>query len=436
MRVPLKKRTAIVFASVIGLLLFALILNRVFIRPSGKVPAGALNLSTHQNIEDFFKAYWQRPIHPQGQSPGSFSEQEARLDPEACGSCHPKQYTDWKESFHSKAMGPGPWGQIVELSRNSPEEAILCMTCHAPLGEQIPWLTANAVAQDKGYAKNPAYDPKLQLQGITCAACHVRQHQRFGPPKAEGTAAPTYPAGIANHGGVERTPYFEKAEFCRDCHQFDPENTALVNGKPLQDTYREWLSSIWGKGEASCQECHMPHRRHLWKGIHDAEWVKGAVRFAAEIRQELSGPKKTLEINVDLINAAVGHKFPTYITPKVFVRAALLDIGGKILPGTQQERVIGWDVRFEDGQWKEYFDTRIAPGEKFQASFSWSPPSQARKIRAWVEVHPDHFYHHHFYPAYLADPSLSPAGKKLIEKALQESGRTPYLLFDRLVHLK
>jgi hypothetical protein len=337
--------------------------------------------------------------------------------------------------MHSKAMGAGPWGQIIDLSRNSPEEAAFCMTCHAPLSEQMSFLAEGKEDAAKKYAKNPSYDLQHQLQGITCAACHLRQHRRFGPPKAEGAAAANYPPGMRNHAGVERTSHFERAEFCKECHQFDPEATVLVNGKPMQDTFREWKKSIWGQGAASCQECHMPNRRHLWKGIHDAEWVRGGVRFEAEIRDRPSALGGALEMQVEVANAAVGHKFPTYITPKVFVRAVLLDATGKILPGTEQEAVIGWDARFEEGKWKEYFDTRIAPGEKFQGTFRWTLPAQAKKARAWVEVHPDHFYHYQFYPAFLKGPGLSPEARQLIKRALEESGRTPYILFDKLIPL-
>jgi len=423
------KRTLFAIGCLVAALLIAFFVVRPFLlsKPQGR--QASINLSVDQDVDDFFNAYWRRPIPIQGTAPASFTEREASLRPEACASCHPQQYADWKGSLHGKAMGPGPWGQIIDLSWNSPHEAVLCMSCHAPLSEQMPFLAEDNGAAAKKHAKNPSYDPQLQLEGITCAACHVRQHRRFGPPKAERVSA-GYPPGIGNHGGAVRTPHFEKAEFCKECHQFDPKETVLVNGKPLQDTFREWQDSAWGKGEASCQQCHMPNRRHLWKGIHDAEWVRGGVRFEAEL-----GGRSPLEITLKVTNAAVGHKFPTYITPKVFVRGALLDQSGKMIPGSEQERVIGWDARFEDGGWKEYFDTRVAPGKRFQARFRWPLPGQAKKIRAWVEIHPDHFYHHHFYPAYLKDRALSPEGRKLIEKALLDSGRTPYILFEELIPL-
>ena len=344
-----------VLGSLLGLLVLLSLIARFFPSQSPKDSQVSPTHSINQDIESFFKLYWQRPIPLQGPSPASFTEKEASLRPEACGSCHPQQYADWKESLHSRAMGPGPWGQIIDLTQNSPEEAIFCTTCHAPLSEQMPLIAKGTNKNERAYARNPHFDPQLQLQGITCAACHVRHHKRFGPPKAEGAPTNNYPSGMPNHGGVQRTPYFEKAEFCKDCHQFDPENTLLVNGKPMQDTYREWKNSIWGQGEASCQECHMPNRRHLWKGIHDAEWVKGGVRIEARIKQPALDPGGLLELAVEVTNSAVGHKFPTYTTPKVFVRAALLDNTGKTLPGTEQERIIGWDVRFVGGPWAAHW---------------------------------------------------------------------------------
>jgi hypothetical protein len=240
---------------------------------------------------------------------------------------------------------------------------------------------------------------------------------------------------MANHGGAKRTPYFEKAEFCKDCHQFDPENSLLVNGKPLQDTYREWKNSTWGKGDAACQDCHMPQRRHLWKGIHDREWVRGGIQFKATLEEADSRGKKKVAAIIEVTNSAVGHKFPSYTTPKVFLRATLLDSAGKLLSRTLKQHTIGWDVRFEDGEWKEYFDTRIAPGESFKQRFEWGLPSTADKVRVWLEVHPDHFYHVHFYPTYLKQTDLSPEGRKLVEKALEESGKTFYILYQEILPL-
>ena len=180
----------------------------------------------------------------------------------------------------------------------------------------------------------------------------------------------------------------------------------------------------------------MSSRRHLWRGIHDKEWVKGGVRFKAQLQESKPRVGENVILAVEVVNSTVGHKFPTYTTPKVFVRAALLDAREKPLPGTQREHVIGWDARFEDGEWKEFYDTRIPPGDSFRRKFQWARPGAANKIRVWLEVHPDYFYHVHFYPAHLKRQDLSKAGRDLIERALEESGKTPYVLFEETVSLE
>ena len=179
----------------------------------------------------------------------------------------------------------------------------------------------------------------------------------------------------------------------------------------------------------------MPDRRHLWKGIHDREWVKGGIRIETRLKNGGAAAGSPLELLVEITNAAVGHKFPTYITPKVFVRAELLEDRRKIIPGTNQERIIGWDARFNGAEWKEFFDTRIPPGATSEKSFKWSRPTQAEKARTWIEVQPDHFYQVHFYPAYLKGENLSADGRKLIEKALKDSGSASYILFEELIPL-
>lgn len=380
------------------------------------------------NVEDFVAEYWRTPIPLQGAAPESFGPEEAALNPEACGSCHPDQYRDWQQSLHSKAMGPGPWGQIVDSFQHNPGEAVLCMSCHAPLSEQYTALPTTT-PQGTTYTPNAELDQKLQLRGITCAACHVRAHRRFGPPRAAGEAAKQYPKDMGNHAGVRRTKFFESAEFCRGCHQFDVANTLLINGKPLQDTYREWRASTWGQGGAVCQGCHMPERRHLWKGIHDPDMVKNGVRVETTATKTVDN---RVNAAVKVTNAAVGHKFPSYVTPKVFVYGAFLNAQGALLENTIQEAVIGWDARPIGGQWQEIFDTRIEPGKSFEHTFTWQRvPPTAKKLRTWIEVHPDHFYHVHFYPAYLQSSGLSPEGRKLIEQALEESGKSVYVIHDQ-----
>ncbi len=213
----------------------------------------------------FLSSHWRLPIPPPGDPPPRFSAIERSLRPESCGACHPVQWNDWKTSLHARTMGPGVAGQLVEMRVNDPATAALCLTCHAPLAEQQP--------------DDPAFDPALQRQGLVCAACHVRRHERFGPPRRDGSVDERADRTTLPHGGVTRVRAFLRSEFCSPCHQFGPEGLAL-NGKPLENTYEEWKASPAARQGLQCQDCHMPDRRHLWRGIHDPDMVRSGVDIA------------------------------------------------------------------------------------------------------------------------------------------------------------
>src|SRR2546426_298458 len=181
--------------------------------------AGALGARA-ESVESFVARHWRVPLAAQGPPPARFTPLEASLAPEACGTCHPAQLADWRTSTHAAAMGPGVAGQLAELLVREPASALACQNCHAPLAEQAP-LVPGALA------RNPAFDPALRARGIPCAACHVRGHERFGPPRRDGSLAAAAPRETLPHGGVTRTPAYLASEFCRGCHQFGPEGYAL-----------------------------------------------------------------------------------------------------------------------------------------------------------------------------------------------------------------
>src|SRR2546425_2713614 len=214
--------------------------------------AGALGARA-ESVESFVARHWRVPLAAQGPPPARFTPLEASLAPEACGTCHPAQLADWRTSTHAAAMGPGVAGQLAELLVREPATALACQNCHAPLAEQAP-LVPGALA------RNPAFDPALRARGIPCAACHVRGHERFGPPRRDGSLATAAPRETLPHGGVTRTPAYLASEFCRGCHQFGPDGYAL-NGTLLENTYAEWKASRFAAAGAQCQHRHMPDRR-------------------------------------------------------------------------------------------------------------------------------------------------------------------------------
>ena len=278
--------------------------------------------------EQFLERHWRMPIPPQGPAPASFAPLERSLAPRDCGACHPVQYEDWRESIHARSMGPGIAGQLVELARRDPAGARACLVCHAPLTEQSP-VTRGAA----GLEANPAFDPALQQEGVVCATCHVRGHQRFGPPPRADAQGLRVPRAQLPHNGATYTGAYERAEFCAACHQFGPRGPTL-NGKPLENTYEEWRTSPAARRGLACQHCHMPDRRHRWRGIHDPEMVKSGVRVTLALDRARYRPGQRVRATVTVASVNVGHYFPTYVTPQVLVRAVLLGADGQPIAST------------------------------------------------------------------------------------------------------
>ncbi len=352
--------------------------------------------------------YWRSPLAPQGAPPKDWDKLERSLNPRSCAQCHSDKFKEWSTSFHAKAFSPGLVGQLITTFSTNPGS---CMRCHAPLAEQT---RAFKVARARGRGDDKAAQA-LAAMGNSCAGCHLRHNRRYGPPKA-GSGKTGQSVFTAPHGGVFRTKDFEKSSFCKSCHQFPPA-WGTVNGKPLQNTYAEWKASPQAAQGISCQNCHMPGRKHLWRGIHDPKMVKSGLtaRFEAT-------PDKARFV---LVNSGVGHAFPTYVTPKVVMRAVALDAAGKPLAGTQSAYVIRRSVGSGDNGWYENFDTRLLPGRSAKLSVPWGG---ARRVRMWLDVYPDDFYANQVYGGLLRE--LNGKARKLIVKASRAASKSHFRLFE------
>jgi hypothetical protein len=370
------------------------------------------------SVDAFIARHWRTPLAPQGAPPARFSAAEASLAPEACGACHPAQLADWRTSVHAQSMGPGVAGQLVEMLESAPGDALGCLTCHAPLAEQRPLARGPG-----GHAKNPVFDPSLHSRGLVCAGCHVRAHERFGPPRRDGSVAPPAPRETLPHNGVTRTSAFLASEFCRGCHQFTPNGFAL-NGKLLENTYEEWKASRFAREGVQCQDCHMPDRRHLWRGIHDPEMVRGGLQVTARGagQRVRAGEMVTARLSVE--STRVGHAFPTYVTPRVVLRGELVDAAGEAVAGTLRERVIAREVALDLS--REIRDTRLPPGGRAVLEYRVRAPRPGLKLRLSVVVEPDAFYTA-FFEVLLENGAGR--GEAQIREALAASRRSVFTVF-------
>jgi hypothetical protein len=265
------------------------------------------------------------------------------------------------------------------------------------------------------------FDSSLQQSGLVCAACHVRGWQRYGPPRRDGSLTASPPG--SPHGGVTRTAYFEDSRFCAGCHQFE---LPAPNGKSLQNTFEEWRSSRYAEQGLGCQGCHMPDRRHLWRGVHDSVTVSGGVTI-----EWVTGSARSVALRVT--NTRTGHRFPTYVTPEVIVGIELLDADRRVIGGAAVESAIRRVVESRGGIWVELSDTRLAPDSSLILAAGAEEP-RARFARGTVVVYPDAFYQRMF--AGMMAGALSDTSAALISEAYRRASESAFTIFDDTIRVR
>lgn len=382
--------------------------------PSGDTEADAADAE----IESFLETHWTpRPVPPQGEPPEGpeWAPLMTDLDPEACATCHRPQYEDWSTALHAGAYSPGLEGQLVGHFETNPGFVQSCMACHGPVSEQLRRIRDGA----GGWKENPAFDRELERGGVVCAACHVRDWRRYGPPRRDGSLAPV-PEGTPHEGAI-RTPAYEDSRFCAPCHQFE---SPAPNGKPLENTLVEWQDSGFAEQGVPCQGCHMPDRRHLWRGIHDPEMTRSGV--TPEWRVDGDPADDGFTVRLALTNDGTGHRFPTYVTPAVDLEIAFLGASGDTL--ARRARTLQRDVFFDGSQWVEREDDRIPPGGTEALEWRGPAPGGTVRVAGRASVRPDAFYTGVFRSLLGSTPDTS-AARPLLEEALQGALESPYDLW-------
>lgn len=364
----------------------------------------------------------------QGPPPQQLAPAQASLDARQCARCHAKQVREWTGSLHAAAGSPGLRAQMVTIGRGgmAADEVESCLRCHAPLAEQQPMLRPGQRGGDDSsgdYQPNPQFSAALQHQGITCAACHVRGWVRHGPPAPSATLLdlPSYPKA--------ELAIYQRSDFCLPCHQLPPR--LAVAGRPLLDTYREWLEGPYMRRGIQCQHCHMPNREHTFKGIHDPATFRQGIAVTA--RATRSGDR--VAVTAAVRNVGAGHFLPTTPTPAAWLVIELVDADGAPIRGARAEKRIGRHIVFDDG-WKVREDTRIPPGEQITLSAAWQRGRVARATaaRITIRVHPDDYYEG-FYRARLRR-TLTAEARRLFQQALARAEAARYVGYDETVPVR
>ncbi len=367
----------------------------------------------------------------QGPPPASLGPAEASLDVDRCARCHAAQQRDWQQSFHSLAASPGLYGQVSRLRDPRPARLESCQRCHAPLPEQLPVIRPGHLGGDDldaTYRPNPDLEPTIRAQGVGCPTCHLRGWRRLGPPPATDSrllSLPGYP--------FTATTLYQRSDFCLPCHQLTP--TSSVNGKPLLNTYVEWLQGPYMRRGVQCQHCHMPNREHTWKGVHDPATFRQAIALDAIAAR--SKPTGAVSVRARLRNVGAGHDLPTTATPAVYLKIELLDDGGRPILGAVAEKRISRGATYDYEQ-KKFVDddTRIPPGEQVELAAAWKKGrvAEATTARVSVRVVPDDYYTK-LYRRRLTREKLSPEARAYFEAALARSSKSEYVALERMIPL-
>lgn len=335
--------------------------------------------------------YWTLPVPQQGSVPLTHHRLAARIDAAACGLCHPQPYEQWRKSLHARADSMGLLGQLPALAAATRGK---CLECHIPRAEQQAlWGKSRTAAVG-------------QLQGVDCAGCHVRKHQRFGANTRDGTP----------HGTVEALSLFQQSAFCAPCHQFGEDGVSL-NGKPLENTYQEWLASRHAQEGRSCQTCHMPQGQHHFRGIHDPQMTRRGLKLEVH--------RRSFGIDARAWNAGAGHALPTYPTPRIRLLLEWSEGEHRRRREHTIQRHLDWNPI--EG-WRELSDTRLLPDQTAELI---QPLAHSNQATLTVIVEPDADYHDRVYPELLAmlGDSLSEQDLALLERAWLESGQSSYRLY-------
>ncbi|XDD53405.1 multiheme c-type cytochrome [Leptospira sp. WS4.C2] len=369
--------------------------------------------------ENFIESHWKHPISEQGKPPLHFSSLEKNLDPKACGSCHKNQFQKWEKSDHAKSISKGFLWQKEVLSS---KEYLSCFQCHSPLAETKSELAIEYQKPEILNSKSNNFPEGISNPSILCASCHVRNQIRFGPP-SRISQTNEYLTNNLPHNGYIAKKEFESSEFCKSCHE-SKETGIKLGGKRLMEVYSEWKRSPFAKQGIQCQNCHMPDRDHSWKGIHDKTFVQNSLQPSWSITEK-NGKYK---IQAEIKSIGVGHEFPTYIVPKIYLRFYAV-LKNKSTPILLEESIVGRIVN--TNLTEEYLDTRIKPQKSHFVRFDYEPNENTIREFLWkIEVDPDEHYIRSFEEQLTKKGNqLSKQLKKLLQESLDEKRNSRYLLF-------
>lgn len=197
--------------------------------------------------------------------------------------------TAWRASMMANAVRDPYWQAAVRReTMDHPDAAAVieheCSVCHIPMAhtEEVAAGGTGKIFRHLPVGAVGGRAAALAGDGVSCAACHQIQEDRFGEDASFGggyvidvtgetprKAFGPYPADAGLAGvmrsatGYDQTesPHVQRSELCATCHTLfthalGPDGQ-VAGSLPEQVPYLEWRHSDY-LDSMSCQDCHMP----------------------------------------------------------------------------------------------------------------------------------------------------------------------------------
>jgi hypothetical protein len=307
------------------------------------------------------------------------------LSAQTCNACHGAIHDQWAGSGHARAST----NPVYLAAARAAGDPLICRDCHLPLENQRADLASGKgkLGASERIA-NPAYQPSLALEGVTCAACHVRDGVILGPRTLDAERSP-HP--------VRAEPALRGAEACAPCHQ-----AVLPGGEehPFIDTLGEWARSPYADAGVDCAECHMGRVSGIVAGSRYATFASHAMTrtyHPEELRRALTlevGIRSTRVVRGDsmratatLMNTGAGHAVPTGIpSAAIRIRFDVEDSSGVAPKGAEPTHTDLRRVVSDEAPYAVESDNRLPAAGSRTFDYTWKVPKKLSPGRLFLVV--------------------------------------------------
>lgn len=239
----------------------------------------------------------------------TIDELVSMFDESTCMECHEEIHTEWKDSWHAKAVVSSLKGMhnfiTIGLAKEwetplTKAQLLKCLDCHAPVvnfaSEKLAVEIGNMIVtahKQKGSPAGDAVKAELAKLNVGCLGCHnikaTDVARGFNGPREHGMIYGPNGEDAGDAHETEEAEDITRSSFCMQCHGiYKAADGETINCNTLSGSYQN--AYVARGGSQTCQDCHMK-KGHLFPGGHDLETVKNGLEFDVQINpyQHLPG---------------------------------------------------------------------------------------------------------------------------------------------------